>query len=110
MTAFGTKSMTRPSLSRPRHDEHAPATSASAADRAANVTASPSASGPTAAAESADVAVVALTTSERDVPRSAYASRAPGAAASPADGGKSGDLRVGARLRNDHAPDDQARR
>jgi hypothetical protein len=33
------------------------------------------------------VAVVALTTSDRDVPRSAKASSAPGAAASPADGG-----------------------
>ena len=56
--------MTRPSLSRPAATSTTAAMRASAADRAANVTTSPSASGPTAAAESADVAVVALTTSE----------------------------------------------
>jgi hypothetical protein len=65
----------------------AAATSASAVDSAANLAVSPCASGPTAAAESAEVAVVALTTSVRDVPSHEYASSAPGAAARPADGG-----------------------
>ena len=39
------------------------------------------------AAETADVAVVALTTSCREVPAKAYAAIAPGAAISPASGG-----------------------
>jgi hypothetical protein len=60
---------------------------ASPADSAAKRAASPLASGPTAAADRADVAVVALTTSDREVPRSAYARRASGAAARPAEGG-----------------------
>jgi hypothetical protein len=46
-------------------------TSASAADSAANFETSPCASGPTAAADSAEVAVVALTTNERERPISA---------------------------------------
>ena len=45
-------------------------TSASIADSAANFPASPPASGPTVAAETADVAVVALTTSWCEVPSS----------------------------------------
>jgi len=57
------------------------------ADRAAKRSASAFTSGPTAAADSAEVAVVALTTSVRDVPMSAYAINAPGAATRPAEGG-----------------------
>jgi hypothetical protein len=56
---------------RPAATRTTAATSASAADNAANRAVSPSARGPTAAADSAEVAVVALTTSDRDVPMSA---------------------------------------
>ena len=63
--------MTPPSRSRPATTSTAPETSASPAERAAKRIASPSASGPIAAADSADVAVVALTTSVREVPRRA---------------------------------------
>jgi hypothetical protein len=48
-----------------------PVISASAAERAAKLAASPRAGGPTAAADTAEVAVVALTTSWREVPSSA---------------------------------------
>ena len=87
ITGFGTKSITFPARATPAAKSTTAETRASAAESPANRVTSPPASGPTAAAESAEVAVVALTTSERDVPRSAYASNAPGAAASPADGG-----------------------
>ena len=80
--------MTPPSRSSPAPTSTAAETRASAADSAAKRAASPSASGATAAAESAEVAVVALTTSEREVPSSAYAISAPGAATRPADGGR----------------------
>ena len=83
-----TRSEIAPSPSSAAGDEHRrPSTSANAADSAAKCAVSPPASGPTAAADSADVAVVALTTSVRDVPMSAYAIIAPGAAISPASGG-----------------------
>ncbi len=71
MTGLETRSEIEPSPSAPPATSTAPVTSAKAADRAAKCAVSPPASGPTAVADSADVAVVALTTSVRDVPTSA---------------------------------------
>jgi hypothetical protein len=51
-------------------------------------------SGPTATAESAEVAVVALTTSERDVPRSALREERARRCRKPGRGRQPGDLRV----------------
>ena len=87
ITGLETKSAITPSRSAPAEMSTTAAMSASAADSAAKRAASPPASGPTAAADTAAVAVVALTTSWRDVPSSAYASSAPGAAINPAAGG-----------------------
>jgi hypothetical protein len=70
-TGLETRSMTPPSRSRPAPTSTAAETIASPAESAAKRAVSPSASGATAAAESAEVAVVALTTSVRDVPSSA---------------------------------------
>jgi hypothetical protein len=71
ITGLETKSDRLPSLSSPPAASTSAATMARAADSAANFAASPSASGPTAEADIAEVAVVALTTSVRDVPRNA---------------------------------------
>ena len=88
MTGFETKSVIRPSPSAPAAAMAAVVTIASAAESVAKRAASLPTSGPTADADNAAVAVVALTTSERDVPSSAYATKAPGAAISPASGGR----------------------
>jgi hypothetical protein len=71
MTGFETRSITPPSRSSPAPTRTAAETTARPADSAANLVASPSARGPTATAERAEVAVVALTTSVLDVPSSA---------------------------------------
>jgi len=71
MTGFETKSMIPPRRKTPATARTAAVRSASAAESAANRAVSPFASGPTAAADSAEVAVVALTTSDREVPTSA---------------------------------------
>ena len=71
MTGFETRSVSPPIRIIPAATRTTPQVTASAADSAAKRATSPWASGPTAAAEIADVAVVALTTSVRDVPSSA---------------------------------------
>ena len=71
ITGLETKSEMTPSRRKPPAISTSPVSSASAADSTAKRAASPCASGPTAAADSAEVAVVALTTSEREVPSSA---------------------------------------
>jgi hypothetical protein len=71
ITGLETRSATAPRRNRPASAATIAVTIASVAGRAAKRAASPCASGPTAAAETAAVAVVALTTSERDVPSSA---------------------------------------
>ena len=88
ITGLETRSATAPKRSAPAaRSSTTPTTSASAADSAAKLSMSPPAIGPTVAAETADVAVVALTTSWREVPSSAYAAIATGAAIRPASGG-----------------------
>ena len=87
ITGLETRSETAPKRSRPPSASTIPTTSASAADSAAKRSTSPPASGPTVAADTADVAVVALTTSWREVPARAKAAIATGAAISPASGG-----------------------
>jgi hypothetical protein len=71
MTGLETRSVIPPRRSVPAATNTAAATSAAAAESAAKRPASPSASGPTVAADSAAVDVVAPTTSERDPPTSA---------------------------------------
>ena len=71
MTGLDTRSEIAPKRSRPPRISTTATTSASAAESAAKRSGSPSASGPTVAAETAEVAVVALTTSWWDVPISA---------------------------------------
>ena len=87
ITGFETRSATAPKRSAPPAISTTATTSASAADSMAKRSTSPPAIGPTVAAETAEVAVVALTTSWRDVPRNAYAAIATGAAIRPASGG-----------------------
>jgi hypothetical protein len=70
-TGFEIRSVIPPRRSRPEPANTTAATRASAADSAAKRAVSPSASGPTAAADRAAVAVVALTTSVRELPRRA---------------------------------------
>ena len=88
ITGFDTRSETAPKRSRPPSASTTATTSASAADSAMKRSMSPPASGPTVAADTADVAVVALTMSWREVPMKPYASIATGAAISPASGGR----------------------
>ena len=71
ITGFEIRSATAPSRSSPEHTRTTAVTTASAAESWTNRSASPFASGPTADADSAAVAVVAPTTSVRDVPTSA---------------------------------------
>ena len=71
ITGLETRSAIAPKRSSPPRMSTSATTSASAADSAAKRSGSPSAIGPTVAAETADVAVVALTTSWWDVPISA---------------------------------------
>ena len=71
MTGFETRSEIAPKRSRPPRISTIPTTSASAAESAAKRATSPPAIGPTVAADTADVAVVALTTSWREVPANA---------------------------------------
>jgi hypothetical protein len=71
MTGLDTRSETAPKRNRPASASTTATTSASAADSAAKRAGSPPAIGPTVAADTADVEVVALTTSWRDVPSSA---------------------------------------
>lgn len=71
ITGLDTRSATAPKRSQPPNASTTPTTSASAADSAAKRAVSPPASSPTVAADTADVAVVALTTSWCEVPSSA---------------------------------------
>ena len=68
MTGLETRSAIAPNRSSPPSTRTMATTSASAADSAAKRATSPPASGPTVAADTAEVAVVALTTSWREVP------------------------------------------
>ena len=71
ITGLETRSATAPRRSAPAPISTTAVTSANAADSAAKRPVSPPASGPTAAADTAEAAVVALTTSVREVPSSA---------------------------------------
>ena len=109
ITGLDTKSERLPSPSTPPAASTTAVTSASAADSVAKRAVSPCASSPTADAESAEVAVVALTISVREEPRNAYAIIAPGRRHQPGLRREARDLRVRDGLRHDDAPHDHSR-